>query len=137
MFQPSVPSTNFSLNVMRGVVIPSLPPITVMVDTLGNVGLGPWIASCALMTFPRNVRKFLTSIFKSKARHFFNMRCGHCKKKKIICVPCAYCDHTSLCTSCIQLEFHECSGILNKIQSERDTIEKRNPKIEGVKITKI
>src|SRR6056300_1615022 len=124
MFQPSVPSTNFSLKVARGVVMPSLPPMTVIVDTLGIVGLGPWIASCALMMFPRKVRKFLASIFKSKTRHFFNMRCDHC-------------DHTSLCTSCIQLESHECSGILNKIQSERDTIEKRNPKIEGDKITKI
>ena len=65
------------------------------------------------------------------------MRCGHCKKKKMICIPCDHCDHESLCTSCIQLEFHECSGILNKIQSEKDTIEKLNPKIESIKITKI
>jgi len=67
----------------------------------------------------------------------FNMRCQHCKKKGMVCVPCSCCDLDSLCTQCIQLEFHECSGILNKIQSMKKTIELLNPKIEGQKFQKI
>jgi hypothetical protein len=55
----------------------------------------------------------------------------------MVCVPCSCCDLDSLCTQCIQLEFHECSGILNKIQSMKKTIELLNPKIEGQKFQKI
>src|SRR6056300_639563 len=137
MFQPRFPLTNFSWKVARDVVAPSLPPMTVIVDTLGNVGLSPLISSRALMMFPRNVRKFLVSIFKKKAQLFFNMRCVQCKKKGLVCIPCSWCDLNSLCTSCIQLENHECSGILNKIQSTKEKLKQLNPKIESEKITKI
>ena len=65
------------------------------------------------------------------------MRCDHCKKKGLVCIPCSCCDCKSLCTRCILLENHECSGILNKIQSQLEMIEKLNPKIESEKITKL
>jgi hypothetical protein len=65
------------------------------------------------------------------------MRCDHCKKKGMICIPCADCDRKSLCTGCIQLENHECTGILNKIQSQLDNIKKLNPKIVSEKIQRL
>ena len=55
----------------------------------------------------------------------------------MVCIPCTGCDLKTLCTGCIQLENHECSGILNKIQSELDNLKKLNPKIVHEKIQRL
>ena len=44
------------------------------------------------------------------------MSCKKCSKKGIG-INCKYC-LVEYCTSCIQLEIHECTGIDNKIKDE-------------------
>lgn len=54
-----------------------------------------------------------------------NMKCTHCKKKKGLSVmDCRYC-HSNYCSSCIQLEIHNCQGIQSKCKEELDNLEKK------------
>ena len=55
------------------------------------------------------------------------MRCGHCGKK---CIPitCSYCKK-DCCSSCIQLEVHECENIGKKCNDLRTTLEKSLPQV--------
>ena len=55
------------------------------------------------------------------------MRCEACNKK---CVPikCSYCTH-DCCSSCIQLEVHECSGLAKKCKDMVEHLEKLLPQV--------
>lgn len=49
------------------------------------------------------------------------MRCANCKKKGIP-LTCKFCSN-SFCTSCIQLEIHNCNGINVKRTEELKNLE--------------
>lgn len=59
------------------------------------------------------------------------MRCGNCNKK---CIPlkCTYCTK-ECCSSCIQLEIHECSGMELKCKVMLDNLQKSLPQIVSKK----
>ena len=55
------------------------------------------------------------------------MRCGNCSKK---CVPikCAFCP-IECCSSCIQLEIHECTGLDKKCKFMSEKLQESLPQI--------
>jgi hypothetical protein len=61
------------------------------------------------------------------------MRCEVCKKR---CVPlgCSYCKK-DCCSSCIQLEVHECSGLQMKCKDQIEHLKQTLPHIISKKHT--
>ncbi len=65
------------------------------------------------------------------------MKCEQCLKRNKVCIPCSSCYRKSLCTGCIQLESHNCFGLLNKVFNEIEKIRETNPVIKKDKVQRL
>jgi|UniRef100_A0A6C0CNC9 predicted nucleic acid binding AN1-type Zn finger protein len=52
------------------------------------------------------------------------MRCAWCKKKSSVPIHCKYCDG-EFCTSCYNLEKHQCMGLQLKKEEDLKNLEKK------------
>ena len=63
------------------------------------------------------------------------MRCKNCKKKKVT-IECKWCKE-EYCTSCIQVEEHNCSNIEECVKYKKDKLEGNLQRITKDKVLKI
>ena len=62
-----------------------------------------------------------------------SVKCKKCNKKiGFFGITCKYCS-SDYCSSCIQLEIHECLGIDKKRQEELSNLEKKLPLVQSKK----
>lgn len=61
------------------------------------------------------------------------MKCSKCLRRKGFGLTCPECKF-EFCVGCIQLEFHECIGLAQKIQKELEILKIKNQRVIAQKI---
>lgn len=60
-------------------------------------------------------------------------KCQKCLRKKGFALNCSECKGV-FCTGCIQLELHECPGLVQKVKKDLMILEVKNQKVTAQKV---
>ena len=74
------------------------------------------------------------SLFLNSFIHSMDIgKCTKCAKRQKLVMPCTSCTN-KFCSTCIQLEVHECPEMTNRKMIEREKLTKQNPVVIAPKV---